>query len=247
MSEAWPTWVFCTQLLHLTCRQVYISTLRGGWLQILREAYPAITFTGFTTAAGLPVAAPVLVQGSRPWLRLHRGVFESLSDVMIVSLAEDGQPPGQELFGSMASELVWHKDVGGFSILHGGWRFWFNQPLSACRQTTSAVIRWIRHVVESTQWPSQGVLGAKKCCAAPLGREEQYFDKVEYVDGDHVVDWNGLLPLEFKGIQVRCQSVFSPTGWVQRPLSGLEIGRAWDEPTRLLHRCAGSETEWLFI
>jgi len=39
---------------------------------------------------------------------------------MIVSLAEDGQPPGQELFGSMASELVWHKDVGGFSMEDGG-------------------------------------------------------------------------------------------------------------------------------
>lgn len=123
----------------------------------------------------------------------------------------------------------------------GGWRFWYSLPLTNSH-STSKIARRIRHIIEPTRWEAE----ADICVAVPWEKEKNYLQGVEYLEGGKILDWNGLLPVKVRGVQIRCRSVFSPTGWVSRGLSGLEIGRAWDIPAKLLPGCAELGPDWPF-
>jgi hypothetical protein len=158
---------------------------------------------------------------------------------MIISLEESGEVTYPDLFPAMHSDFILHKDLVGGSP--GGWRFWYSLPLTNSH-STSKIARRIRHIIEPTRWEAEAFI----CVAVPWEKEKNYLQGVEYLEGGKILDWNGLLPVKVRGVQIRCRSVFSPTGWVSRGLSGLEIGRAWDIPAKLLPGCAELGPDWPF-
>lgn len=132
------------------------------------------------------------------------------------------------IFPRMADFPQWsttHLTCGG--VTNGAYTFF--TPLADCGtdSVTPGLPRRLRHVIETTTKTSKRL----KSLPVPLSDSTQY-DTPWYVDSTRrTLDWNGLLPVQAPLTPVRCQSVYTSTGWTSRGLTVVELGKAFDVPS----------------
>jgi hypothetical protein len=198
--ESWPVLLFVLPGLRLQCLEVLISTPDPPWLSLLRSAFPQVLFT-------VDAGPSVIQSGYDPtiWVLLHGSV--AWASQLHPSLWLSHRVLLSYSFGCEASATDCHvsaRDAG--SVVDGIWSF--RLPTNAPMIPAPTMYhRSLRHIVDPTTR-----FGTRcKVHGVPL-------------------DCTEALPMSRLHHPVRCHSVFRPGGWMVRPMSCVELGRALDLP-----------------
>jgi hypothetical protein len=221
ISDGWPSWLFSCSYHYLVCHSVFLPSLDHAWLPHISAAYPSCQWYEITTnnlLEHIPMhTAIVLVQGS------FYVSPEDLPQILFNYRILWSLPPSHGPFTSAGGHQFssTHFNAGG--VIAGCWSFWSTHPFAAS-PTTPCYQRRLRHII------SPATPGGKHLPGQLIQEADSTLDSPVQWCQEGVLDWNGGLPLRTPCALVRCKSVFSPTGWVTRPLSAKELRAAFDVP-----------------
>lgn len=207
VCESWPVWLFVLPALRWTCLTVYVTSISPAWLPFLQEMYPGTPFQcNWICSSTMPLldADWILCHGSLLWLHRHASSWSHKPHLASLSLCSPSSSAS-----SAANLCVSSVAVG--SVIAGDWYF---QVPADCRHIPdpSMYARCLRHVIDPATRSSARLLRPS----------------VSSLSSD------GFLPAHQPHRPVQCNSVFTSTGWLIRPLSVAELGRAFDLPNLLI-------------
>jgi hypothetical protein len=207
--ESWPVWLFVLPGLRLQCFEVMISTPEPPWLPLLCSAYPRVQFQ--VNLCQSTFQADI---DPEAWLLLHGSAswaHQLPPSVWLTRRALLSYSPG----GSDTAADCYISSRTAGSVVDGIWSFRF-PPNAPVVPSPTMYLRNPRHIIDPTTW----LAGWSKITKVPLL-------------------CTAALPLLCLHQPVRCRSVFRPGGWLVRPLSCVELGRAFDLPPWLCSLFAG--------
>ena len=231
VCEGWPSWLFLLGSLGLTCNKVFIKSFKVSWLSTVQLHFPDLTWLALPRRFDLQNSCLVLMSGTTEWC--FSCYSRGLHSLPCVLAAEDAPSPRFASFADFVFHSFRHTDAGG--VTNGFWALGSNSAWRSfwtpARSSPQAPYqRRLRHVIESTDR-----LIRLQPCPPPLDDATE-FPEPTFLSRQ-VLNWNSPLPREAPLTRVCCRSTFSPTGWVIRILSPIELGRAFDVPSSLLQWC----------
>ncbi len=207
MCEVWPAWLFVIGSLRVDCSHVYVFSPAPTWLPLIQRAFPLLTISVAVSHPPLIVDNTwILCSGSSSWLSTLLPFYASTC-CCLASVTYN--PLSSDAISTYAASVIQFDSSLAGSVMRQEWHFVL--PASCPALTPPNMYpRQLAHIVDSTIRPPIPSLAGTQ----PLSVN------------DHL-SWSSLFSL------FQCRCVFSRSGVVTRPLTSVELSRAYDLPTWL--------------
>jgi hypothetical protein len=227
VSDTWPGWLQALPGFGFHCTVCFLQEM-NDWTRNLLSLHPGCVVTNFAALSWDMVLPPGV-----SWLFLQ-------GTSALLDFLPPTSPSGCTVVGTLDASaqplaLPWIHTVSLSHVLYGGvidgnWSLFSNDPcLLPTGAPPKAIARRLCHVIDKTRRVSQ---------AKPMPPLEpgELPAKVQWVEGvKSCIDWNGIVPQSgLHNLVVYCPLVFSPTGWVTRPLTVMELAAIFDVSETLL-------------
>jgi hypothetical protein len=205
MCESWPAWLFALRSLRVDCSHLYVFSLAPPWLPLLQRAFPQLNVSVAVHHPPLIVEDTwILLSGSVRWLSTILPYYTP-SYHCLASIAYSS-PLVAPLSVPAVSMCKFDSRLAG-SVMNHEWHFVIPSDFGSVEHP-AMYSRPLTHIIDPTVRPS-GMPSSE--ATTP--------------NGDGHLSWSSLFS------RFRCRSVYTRSGVVIRPLTPIELSRAYDLPS----------------